>query len=129
MNHHMNELSSETADQLLRYAWPGNVRELANAMERAAAVAKNNLVELADLPPEVSLILPVVPNRRAQRFLRDVEKECILNALEKTGGNRIKAAEFLDIGVATLYRRLNSYNRELIKGSGVKVEKLKATSL
>ncbi len=115
MKHQVNEISAKAADQLLHYSWPGNVRELANAMERAAAVASTNTVELVDLPAEVSLILPVVPNRRAQRFLRDVEKECILNALEKTGGNRIKAAELLDIGVATLYRKLSSYKKEPIK--------------
>jgi len=114
MKHQVNEISAKVADQLLHYSWPGNVRELANAMERAAAVASTNTVELVDLPAEVSLILPAVPNRRAQRFLRDVEKECILNALEKTGGNRIKAAELLDIGVATLYRKLNSYKQEPI---------------
>ncbi len=115
MKHPVNELSPETADQLLRYAWPGNVRELANAMERAVAVAKTNIVELADLPAEVSLILPAVTNRRAQRFLRDVEKDCILNALEQAGGNRMKAAELLDIGVATLYRKLYSYKQKPIK--------------
>jgi two-component system response regulator HydG len=120
MKHPVRELSAETADQLLRYAWPGNVRELANAMERAVAVAKTDLVELADLPAEVSLILPAVPNRRVQRFLRDVEKECIFNALEQTEGNRIKAAELLDIGVATLYRKLNSYKHEHMTRSVLK---------
>jgi two-component system response regulator HydG len=121
MKHPVPELSAETTGQLLHYAWPGNVRELANAMERAVAVAKSCCVELADLPAEVSLIPPSVPNRRAQRFLRDVEKDCILSALEKTEGNRVKAAELLDIGVATLYRKLFSYKQKESTPEKIKV--------
>lgn len=109
MKRNVDSLSPAAADQLLGYSWPGNVRELANAMERAVAVAKSNRVDVADLPPEVRLMTPLVSDQGVPKLLRDVEKDCILSALEKTNGNRRKAAEMMGVGVATLYRKLKAY--------------------
>jgi DNA-binding NtrC family response regulator len=102
-------LTAPAADLLLSYPWPGNVRELANSMERAVAVSKTGRVDVEDLPPEVRLVMPLVSEKGVPRFLRDVEKDCILGALEKTGGNRRKAADLMGMGVATLYRKLKAY--------------------
>ncbi len=109
MKRSVDGMTATAADQLIGYGWPGNVRELANAMERAVAVAKTNRVDLQDLPPEVLMVLPIVSDNGVPRFLRDVEKDCILAALEKTGGNRRKASELMGVGVATLYRKLKAY--------------------
>jgi len=109
MKHAVDGLTAQAADQLVAYTWPGNVRELANAMERGVAVAKTNRVDLEDLPLEVRTGLPLVSDKGVPRFLRDVERDCILAALEKTDGNRVKTASLLGIGVATLYRKLNAY--------------------
>ena len=109
MRHPVDGLTALAADQLVAYDWPGNVRELANAMERGVAVAKTNRVDLGDLPLEVRTGLPLVSDKGVPRFLRDVEMDCILGTLEKTKGNRRKAAELMDIGVATLYRKLKAY--------------------
>jgi two-component system response regulator HydG len=109
MKRDVDGLTAAAADQLLSYLWPGNVRELANAMERAVAVAKGTRVDVEDLPPEVRLVLPLVSDKGVPRFLKDVEKDCILGALEKTEGNRRKAAELMGMGVATLYRKLKAY--------------------
>jgi len=115
MKRAVDGLTAAAADQLLGYQWPGNVRELANAMERAVAVAKTNRVDLEDLPPEVRLVLPLISEKGVPRFLRDVEKDCILGALEKTKGNRTQAAELMGMGVATLYRKLKIYKLETVK--------------
>jgi predicted hydrocarbon binding protein/MoxR-like ATPase len=56
-------MTATAADQLLGYAWPGNVRELANVIERAVAVAKENRVNVEDLPPEVRLVVPLISNK------------------------------------------------------------------
>ncbi|HTC19220.1 MAG TPA: sigma 54-interacting transcriptional regulator, partial [bacterium] len=109
MKREVDGLTTPAADQLLSYPWPGNVRELANAMERAVAVAKTNRVDVDDLPPEVRMVMPLVSEKGVPRFLRDVEKDCILGALEKTDGNRRKAADLMGMGVATLYRKLKLY--------------------
>jgi transcriptional regulator with PAS, ATPase and Fis domain len=109
MKRPVDGLTAPAADKLLEYAWPGNVRELANAMERAVAVAKTNRVDLEDLPPQVLSIKPMIPDPAGPRLLKDLEKECILSALEKTNGNRRKASELMGMGVATLYRKLRAY--------------------
>jgi DNA-binding NtrC family response regulator len=109
MKRSVDGMTPTAADKLLEYPWPGNVRELANAMERAVAVAKTNRVDVEDLPPQVLLMMPMASNQGDPRAMKDVEKDCILNALEKTDGNRRKAAELMGLGVATLYRKLRAY--------------------
>jgi len=104
-------LSGPAADQLLSYSWPGNVRELANVLERAVAVAKRDRIDLEDLPPEVRLALPPPDAGGAIRRLKDVEREYILATLDAKMGNRTQAALSLGIGVATLHRKLRSYQK------------------
>jgi DNA-binding NtrC family response regulator len=103
-------LTPAVADQLLRYEWPGNVRELENAMERAAALARGKRVELEDLPEEVreASDKPFVAVGKV-RSLKEVQKEYILAALDSNDGNQTRTAEQLQIGAATLYRKLRSY--------------------
>lgn len=103
-------LGAAAADQLLRYDWPGNVRELQNAMERAVALARGRYVELEDLPEEVRRATPLAPALiGAVRPLHEIEKAYILAALEHNGGNQTRTAEQLEIGSATLYRKLKSF--------------------
>jgi DNA-binding NtrC family response regulator len=105
-------LAADTADQLLRYGWPGNVRELENAMERAAALMLpgSGKVELEDLPEEVRQAFPKpVAAHGAVQPLDEVEKEYILATLAVNGGNQTHTARQLQIGAATLYRKLKSY--------------------
>ncbi len=110
MKRSVDGFTAPIPDLLLDYAWPGNVRELANAMERAVAVAKTNRVDVEDLPLELRMTKPLFFDQRAPRLMKDVEKECILAALEKTGGNRKRAAELMGLGIATLYRKLKIYH-------------------
>jgi len=110
-------ISPRAADQLLRYEWPGNVRELANTMERAVALATGSRVELEDLPEEIRQAFPrPVASKDTIRPLDEIEKEYILLALELNGGNQTHTAEQLNIGVATLYRKLKSYGKIGDKG-------------
>jgi DNA-binding NtrC family response regulator len=106
----ISNLTPKAADQLLRYHWPGNVRELQNAMERAVALTDTSRVEVEDLPEEVRLAFakPIL-SEETVRPLRDVEKDYILAVLERSEGNRTRAAKLLGIGSATLYRRLKQY--------------------
>ena len=96
------------------------MRELENAMERAVALARENRVELEDLPEDIrtaaakpqatTVTGPVRP-------LDEVEKDHILAALELNGGNQTRTAEQLQIGTATLYRKLKSYGMIGDKGA------------
>jgi len=110
MKRKITGLTPATADQLLRYHWPGNVRELENAMERAVALALGNRVDLADLPEEVRQAFPTpVATKGALRSLEEIEKDYIIAALKVNGGNQTQTAEQLEIGSATLYRKLKRY--------------------
>ena len=102
-------LSPRAADQIQRYEWPGNVRELQNAMERAVALAPGNRVELEDLPEDVRRAIPAPSLTRSLKTLDDIEKQYILAVLELHDGNQAKTAAQLDIGTATLYRKLKKY--------------------
>jgi DNA-binding NtrC family response regulator len=105
----VGSFSPEAADQLLRYAWPGNVRELSNAIERAVALCEGSRVERDDLPEEVRAAPPTFLPGSAPRRLEDMEREYILAVLARNDGNRSRTAEQLDIGLATLYRKLKQY--------------------
>ena len=104
-------LSAEAKRRLTAHRWPGNVRELENAMERAVALALGPRVELDDLPEEARQALPLPVAGGAIKRLDVVEKEYILGALERNGGNQTRTAEQLGIGGATLYRKLKSWGR------------------
>jgi transcriptional regulator with GAF, ATPase, and Fis domain len=105
----------EVAPRLQAYDWPGNVRELANLVERAVVLAPGDLIRVADLPPYLQAIEPEATEPRTYVFppdatLSDIEREAISQALQQHHGNRKAAARRLDIGLATLYRKLNEYH-------------------
>jgi len=109
MNRKVPGWTPEVADQLLAYDWPGNARELENAMERAAALAEDR-VELEDLPEEIQRGWSSLdPTPETVRPLEAVEKEYILTVLALNRGNQAQAARQLEIGTATLYRKLREY--------------------
>ncbi|NJM53278.1 MAG: sigma-54-dependent Fis family transcriptional regulator [Blastocatellia bacterium] len=124
------ELSQQAVEALCNYHWMGNVRQLRNCLERAVLLADNGKITTKDLPPEVvyQISAPQVsvsynsPKETTNvtpfhnvppTQLRDVEKQQILNALEKTGWHRGKTAELLGISPSTLYRRLREYDLEI----------------
>jgi DNA-binding NtrC family response regulator len=110
MKRPLSGLAPSAADQLLRYEWPGNVRELENAMERAVALSRGSRVEIEDLPEEIRQAFPKpVATQGNVRPLEQIEKEYILAALALNDGNQTHTAEQLQIGSATLYRKLKSY--------------------
>ena len=123
------ELEQLALDALKSYSWPGNVRQLKNTLERAVILSNNGKITVNELPPEVvrpgATAAPVfsapmqtgtadygVNAAGAPAPLRDVERQQILAALEKTGWHRGKTAEMLGISPSTLYRRLRDYNLE-----------------
>jgi DNA-binding NtrC family response regulator len=101
--------------RLQAYGWPGNVRELEHVIERAVVLAQETTVRVADLPPRFYAFEPVfVPCEHmvlpANATLAEIEHAALIQALQHCGGNRQAAARLLDIGVATLYRKLKEYH-------------------
>ncbi len=99
-------ISDEAMRILLEYSWPGNVRELKSAIEVAVICCKGVIIQPDDLP------LELFESNDRQTLLSDNsqpdEKQLLLAALERAGGNRSTAARLLGISRATLYRRLAS---------------------
>ena len=91
---------------LTEYKWPGNVRELQNAVQ--FAFVKSNGAEITpdDLPMELNDNRLFGTTHESSRKLNMARVEL---ALEKTGGNKAKAARLLNVGRATLYRFFNDY--------------------
>ena len=119
MNRPVTGLAPGVADLLLRHPWPGNVRELENAMERAVALARENRVELDDLPEDIHLQAAKPAGfLDAVRPLEEIEREYVIAALGLNNGNQTRTAEQLQIGSATLYRKLKSYG--MIEGRASK---------
>jgi two-component system, NtrC family, response regulator HydG len=109
MGRKITGFTPRAADQLLRYEWPGNVREVQNAVEHAVALCAGNRIDVDDLPEELRSALPRAKPGGRTRPLEDVEREYILAAVESAGGNRTRAAAELEIGLATLKRKLKRY--------------------
>ena len=100
-------LDTKAVDYLLEYEWPGNIRELLNAIEHAVILCSNNLILPEDLPSPLNRMVREPREIQAiGRPLEDIELEHIQRVLTSTNGNREQAAKILNIGQATLYRKL-----------------------
>jgi transcriptional regulator of acetoin/glycerol metabolism len=85
--------------------WPGNVRELENVIKGVVSSRRTCDITVRDLPPEVRR---TAEGRRLTR-MEQLERAAIEQALDEAGGNRSMAASILEIGRATLYRKLKAY--------------------
>jgi two-component system, NtrC family, response regulator AtoC len=109
-------LSQGAVRRLMAYSWPGNVRQLENAIERAVALGSGRQqIEVTDLPPEIQaqpepVASPVVEFPEdgidLPAYLSSIERDLVQRALERTSGNRNKAAELLKIKRTTLVEKL-----------------------
>jgi DNA-binding NtrC family response regulator len=108
-------LSPEAMKVLNSYEWPGNVRELKDCMEHAAAAASAGVIKVEDLPLQIQRLatMPATGNGAAAAGkilpLAEVEKQTILQALERLNGDKLMTARMLGIGKTTLYRKLKEY--------------------
>ncbi len=127
LNAEDHTLTADALDALRSYGFPGNVRQLRNCLERAVLLSNDHRITRDDLPPEIAR-----PSASAATSfnaysaspavngdpdgvpppLREIERQQILGALEKTNWHRGKTAEMLGISPSTLYRRLRDYNLE-----------------
>jgi PAS domain S-box-containing protein len=105
----VTEVAPEALRMLRRHEWPGNVRELRGVVEHAIIQCRSRRIDVCDLPPDLlraPTATPVAGTVAPAAPVPDDERGRILAALQRTGGNRARAARLLGIGRATLYRRL-----------------------
>jgi transcriptional regulator with PAS, ATPase and Fis domain len=106
-------ISRPAYDALLSYNYPGNVRELKHALERAVILSKNGVIEVNNLPDEMSARADAVQcvngNLSLEASVRCIERERIVKALNESGGKKIEAAKALGISRKVLWRKLKEY--------------------
>lgn len=108
-------LDTESRRLLFEYPWPGNVRELENTIERAMVLAEGDQIVAQDLPERLREARDPVQTQLAsgelsvKKTMRIVEEILIRRALQRTKGNRTRAAEVLEISHRALLYKIKDY--------------------
>ena len=111
-------LDDNALDQLLNFDFPGNVRELENILERAVTLSDGRRIGVADLQLRAAPRATPEPARASvsaeglplEQHVEDVEKEAIRAALEKTRGNKTKAAALLGMTFRQIRYKIKTLN-------------------
>ena len=103
-------VARETMAALVNYDWPGNVRELENAMERALVMGSSDVVLLEDLPESVldQGTADETTGGKYHASVKELKKELILDAVERTRGNYVEAAAILGVHPNYLHRLIRN---------------------
>ncbi len=98
-------LSQEALNALMVYHWPGNIRELQNAIQFARVLCHGETIKLNHLPPVIKgkATSPLIMRMKELQSGK-LDRESVLQALQKTNNNRAAAAKLLGVSRATLYR-------------------------
>jgi DNA-binding NtrC family response regulator len=115
---HVRGLSPAAVDLLERYPWPGNIRELRNAIERAMLLIDRPMLEAGDFSTLTRTVTPL-------RFLLppdgvnldEVERQLVVQALERAGGNQTQAAQLLGINRDQVRYRIEKFGLALPRPS------------
>ncbi|MEJ2006713.1 MAG: sigma-54 dependent transcriptional regulator [Acidobacteriota bacterium] len=113
----IKDVSYEAMSRLMSYDWPGNVRELENCIQRALALGSPPEIQMRDLPSNLLYLMQSEDGKKRFSTLREVERDAIRQALELTGGDRLRAAKLLGIGKTTVYRKIKEYDLDSIANS------------
>lgn len=110
MNKKITAVQPDFITALQQHQWNGNIRELKNVIERAVILTIGNELSITDLPVDIQTISTPTNNKQLSAFsLQSVEKLHIQKVLNHTQGNKAESARLLEIGIATLYRKIDEY--------------------
>lgn len=115
-----HEIQAEALEAFMNYEWPGNVRELENVIERVVVLYNDSQLKLKHLPdsfqklkhrniPDPVSMLSKVGAKSKLSSLKELEQMAIEEALKVYEGNIPQVAKVLQMGQATLYRKLQKY--------------------
>jgi two-component system response regulator PilR (NtrC family) len=117
MGRKIDRLSDEALRKLESYEWPGNVRELENAMERAFILETGNELSSQHLPESVSngsrpRTITELPEGGfdLEAYVESVQKRYLEEALRRTNGVQVKAAELLRMTYRSFRHYMHKYN-------------------
>ena len=91
-------------NKLKRYSWPGNIRELQHTIERAVIMASSSTIQPTDF-----ILKDTVETPKQPLNMEEVEKNALINALEKHQGNLSEVARELGLSRPTIYRKMKKY--------------------
>ncbi|KAA3634943.1 MAG: sigma-54-dependent Fis family transcriptional regulator, partial [Bacteroidetes bacterium] len=108
------KVTDEVFSLLKKYPFPGNTRELRNLCERMVLLNRNSIIDQSIIPPEIkfpkgTVTYTTLENKSLVNLLEEVERNAITHALEKTNGNKAKAAELLGIPASTLKSKMAKF--------------------
>ena len=115
----VREIDPEALELLTKHPWPGNVRELKNVIERAVLLSTGDVLTPQTLPPEVrgegrrereGEILPEFGPDGVD--MEELERQLLLEALNRSGGNRTEAGRLLGLSRHQIRNRLKKYGVE-----------------
>ncbi len=111
----VTSLSPDLLKFFQTYDWPGNIRQFRNVVEAMVVLARDDVLDKSDLPPELQAAPRRVSNKNLVESVipgvpvNEYEKAIIEKNLAYTGGNREKTANLLGISERTLYRKIKDY--------------------
>jgi len=108
-NKRIDSMSKEFLDRLQQHEWKGNIRELKNIIERAVILADDHQLTIDGLPSDMQTGGARTTGPLSAFDLASVEKLHIQRVLNHTRGNKTEAARLLNIGLTTLYRKIEEY--------------------
>lgn len=108
-NKRVNKIDEECLEKLESYEWIGNIRELKNIIERSVILADSNILTADLLPFDIQQPRQQSKGTLSAFSMASVEKLHIQKVLNYTKGNKAETARLLEIGIATLYRKIEDY--------------------
>ena len=112
VNKQITDMEPLVQQALQLHNWPGNVRELKNVIERAVILEDSDILTIGSFPWELRKLVESADGtttRGGSLTLSAIESQHIRKILGLTGGNKPEAAKLLDIGLATLYRKIEEF--------------------
>jgi two-component system, NtrC family, response regulator AtoC len=106
------QISQRALDQIMQYGWPGNVRELENVLTRAVVLSRDEVIMEEHISIFSEVEVGAYPTLEETRFksLEELEKEHIIKALLRVGGQKGRACELLKISRPTLRKKIQKYD-------------------
>ena len=103
-------IRDDVIQHLQAQSWPGNVRELESFVERAVLLTRGKEMRIEDLhlgaPSTAMRFEPIIAG---QSTLAEMERQLIVQTLQRTGGNRTRTAKILGVSVRTIRNKINEY--------------------
>jgi len=107
---HIRSISSEYLEALQKHNWKGNIRELRNIIERSVILTDGSELLLESLPLDFIVNSASAKDYDLCEFsMANIEKQHIQKILKFTKVNKAEAARLMEIGIATLYRKIEEY--------------------